>query len=136
MRGMFKPLTDMVLLLGKRVDLFGALTILYAGFIFYLSSLPTIQAPLIVAIPSFFKHVAEYSVFGFLLLASLRASNYDGKEALILAVVVASLYGVTDEIHQYFVPGRFFSYTDVLADFLGSLFAIVSKPRIEKVREI
>ena len=133
---MFKPLHDIVLWLEKRKSLAWSLTILYASFIFYLSSLPTIQAPLIVAIPSFLKHVAEYSVFGFLLLASLRASNYDGKEALILAVVVASLYGVTDEIHQYFVPGRFFSYTDMLADFLGSLFAIVSKPRIEKVREI
>ena len=37
------------------------------------------------------------------------------------AVAISSLYGVTDEYHQLFVPGRSFDVLDMLADALGSV---------------
>ncbi len=40
---------------------------------------------------------------------------------MLLSVVSASLYGVSDEIHQSFVPFREASIADVIADILGSV---------------
>ena len=39
------------------------------------------------------------------------------------AVVVATLYGISDEIHQYFVPPRQVEVRDILADALGASLA-------------
>ena len=37
------------------------------------------------------------------------------------AIVLAAAYGVLDEVHQYFVPGRFLSLTDLAMNLLGAL---------------
>jgi len=39
------------------------------------------------------------------------------------AIVVCLLYGISDEFHQSFVPGRFVSGADVLADVIGAALA-------------
>jgi len=36
------------------------------------------------------------------------------------AAVIAALYGVTDEVHQHYVPGRAMSFYDWLADVSGA----------------
>src|SRR3989338_5730992 len=104
MKKLVKPFHKALAFLVKRKSFAWGLTILYAGFIFYLSSLPTLPPAFIPAIPSFFKHMVEYSIFGFLLLASFRTSEKTKGNALFLAIIIASIYGVTDEFHQYFVP--------------------------------
>jgi len=38
-------------------------------------------------------------------------------------VLIGTLYGISDEIHQFFVPFRSPSATDLLADFLGLILA-------------
>jgi VanZ family protein len=43
---------------------------------------------------------------------------------VILSVVLSSLYGVSDEIHQYFVPFREADLLDVLADTLGGILGV------------
>lgn len=50
-------------------------------------------------------HICEYAVFAALLVNALRR-HFPMRRACVLAVVVASAYGVTDEFHQWFVPGR------------------------------
>jgi len=42
-----------------------------------------------------------------------------------LAVLLASLYGVSDELHQAFVPGRSADAADWLADTTGALVAVL-----------
>lgn len=67
-------------------------------------------------------HFTEYLIFGVLLvLAALRTwpTLGWGKLALV-AVVFASLYAVTDEFHQSFVPGRMCDAADWLTDTLGA----------------
>ncbi|WP_114313987.1 VanZ family protein [Thermus caldifontis] len=57
-------------------------------------------------------HFLAYGLLGFLLGVALR----DFRPAFFLA----ALYGVVDEWHQSFVPGREAFGLDLLADFLGA----------------
>lgn len=50
-------------------------------------------------------HFLEYAVLG-ALLANALCYRIPSQQALLLAVFLASLYGISDEIHQYFVPSR------------------------------
>lgn len=72
-------------------------------------------------------HFTEYLVFGALLFAALRCtwpSASLGRLALA-AVALASLYAVTDEFHQSFVPGRLCDPADWLTDTLGATLGAV-----------
>ena len=77
-------------------------------------------------------HGAEYAVLGLLLARSVISSKPEfSKETLILLIMVlGTLYGIFDEIHQSFVPGRFSSQWDVLADGSGSLIGVIFYLRI------
>ena len=98
----------------------------YAGLLFWLSSRSTLPAFVGNAWDKVL-HTGAWTVLTALLLRALLG----GWSALrvrpaILAVVLAVGYGVTDEIHQMFVPGRFPSVGDALADLAGSLTALAA----------
>lgn len=46
------------------------------------------------------------------------------------------MYAITDEIHQYFVIGRYYSIIDVLIDSIGSITGITISNNIIKFRKI
>jgi len=99
----------------------------YAVLIFYFSSLPTIPSIIIEIIPeTLIWHMIEYAILSILLLRSfINSKNTTFKEnAIHLAIIIAILYGVTDEIHQYFVPGRTFDILDIIANSVGSAFVL------------
>jgi VanZ family protein len=96
------------------------LVILYAALIFHLSSGPTT-----VGLPGSDKlhHMIEYGIFSLLLYNALSSSfkkEYPWKIAL-LAIILTVLYGVSDEIHQLFVPSRSADPYDVVADASGAI---------------
>ena len=62
-------------------------------------------------------HAVEFGVLGALFL---RATGRPG-----LAFVLGTLYAVSDEVHQSFVPGRMGSAVDVAIDMIGVLAGIV-----------
>ncbi|RMF56395.1 MAG: VanZ family protein, partial [Calditrichaeota bacterium] len=43
----------------------------------------------------------------------------------LLVFLLGSLYGVSDEFHQSFVPGRYTELSDFLADSAGVLFGLL-----------
>ena len=45
--------------------------------------------------------------------------------ALLFLIIICSLYGVTDEVHQYFIPSRSSDLMDVIADSIGSIIGII-----------
>ena len=57
----------------------------------------------------------------FFLFFILSLGYYKATKKIALSVVLTLLYGILDEIHQYFVPLRSVSSYDVLTDLMGGL---------------
>jgi len=68
---------------------------------------------------------AFFFLSGFLMISVMNGKgiNSGRKEVWIISIMLAGLYGVLDELHQYFVPGRSSSMGDVTLDFGGVLIA-------------
>lgn len=64
-------------------------------------------------------HFCEYTVFGALLANALRC-HMPLRRACLIAIACASLYGVSDEVHQLFVPERMCDPVDWMVDTAGS----------------
>ncbi|MGB5717851.1 MAG: VanZ family protein [Gammaproteobacteria bacterium] len=98
------------------------LAIAWAGLIFYLSSQPGIHTPLLFPGQDKLFHLIAFGMLGFLLMGTLKATNsgYRTGQVWFVVLLVAS-YGVLDEFHQYFVPGRSVEFYDALADAAGGL---------------
>lgn len=64
-------------------------------------------------------HFCEYTVFGALLANALRC-HMPLRCACLVAIACASLYGVSDEFHQLFVPGRMCDPVDWMVDTAGA----------------
>ena len=74
-------------------------------------------------------HFIEYSILGGLLAwAFVKAKPPFVPSAWIwsLAAVISILYGASDEWHQTFVPGRFATLADWVADVLGSIAGVLA----------
>ncbi|MCD6440567.1 MAG: VanZ family protein, partial [Candidatus Marinimicrobia bacterium] len=101
--------------------------ILYTGLIFFLSSIQQSSIPP-VRLFGFDKivHLIEYLIYGLTLM--LAYSNSKSKKivnnAFSISLITGILYAVSDEIHQFFVPGRDMSIFDLSADVLGVFFGL------------
>ena len=62
-------------------------------------------------------HFVEYGVLG--LLLSLTFKSFGMKSFALYSVITGTIYAASDEIHQLFVPGRAFEFTDILVDGIG-----------------
>lgn len=95
-----------------------AFALAVAGLVVVASSRSAVAGP---AINNFDK-VVHFSVYGLLGTLVLRAlgGRHGG-----WAVAIVSLFGVSDEIHQYFTPGRSMEFGDWVADTLGAAVAVV-----------
>lgn len=67
-----------------------------------------------------FAHFAEYFVLVVLLMNALLF-KFSVKRSATISFIWGALYGVLDELHQLFVPGRTCSVTDMLLDGMGVL---------------
>lgn len=95
----------------------------WAAVIFLLSSIPGRSFPQ-YKILSYDKvlHALVYSVFGGLCFLAVRRTWALKTSSLIgIAALFAVGYGLTDEFHQLFVPGRSADLYDALADGIGGL---------------
>lgn len=81
------------------------------------SSRSQVAAPTI----SYFDKIAHFSVFG--LLGSLIA-RCPGVRRFRYAILIVSLFGVSDEFRQSFTPGRSVEFADWMADTLGAATAV------------
>jgi len=97
------------------------------GVIFYLSHLPgkNLHLPDIVNIDKAL-HCLVYATLGVAYLIAL-APQYHRHPRLVVAStpLFCLLYGISDEFHQSFIPGRTVSGGDLVADFSGGLLAVL-----------
>ena len=67
-------------------------------------------------------HFSEYALLGIFTVNAMRL--FFSKNSLWVALTVCSFYSVTDEIHQFFIPGRSCQFSDMLLDTAGSAVGI------------
>lgn len=72
-----------------------------------------------------YMHGIVFFLLGITLHNAVMSSGYRGRRAIVISVAVCLLYGLFDEIHQLFVPGRAFQIRDLLTDAVGSIVAIM-----------
>lgn len=70
-------------------------------------------------------HFVAYSVLATLIRIAIGGLRSD-RRSDVLAVALATIYGLTDEFHQSFVPGRDPSAFDIGIDLLGATIGVIS----------
>ena len=123
----------------KRFAFYWLPLILYCLLIYIQSANPSPDQ--IPSIPFVDKvlHFAAYGILGILFYRAYQTLRIRDNlpMLMLLSVVSASLYGISDEIHQSFVPFREAEVADVIADMLGAasgvlLYQLLVVSRIEK----
>jgi VanZ family protein len=99
---------------------------IYAGIIFYFSSIPKPLPEVSILFFDKILHICEYALFG---VFSARAFKNSSRKTLIenfkiFAIVLTVLYGISDEFHQRFVSQRQFSIFDIFADGIGGILGV------------
>lgn len=96
----------------------------WAVTIFFLSSQPALPSPMGASDKQ--AHAVAYGILATVCLVGLTGARIDAIRPgrVVVAFVLAVLYGVSDEWHQSFVPGRSPEVADVIADATGALLAL------------
>jgi VanZ family protein len=101
----------------------------YAALVFYwlillaATSLPTESLP-DVGGGDKIKHFSAYLVLTVLVTLTLMVqekSSFLRKYAFWAAILISAVYGIADEIHQMFIPGRSCEFLDWVADLGGAV---------------
>jgi VanZ family protein len=74
------------------------------------------------------EHFGAYGLLGVFLFLALKFQNQYtlfNKFPATFTVLIASIYGVIDELHQLIIPGRSAEFFDWFADFTGSVLAVI-----------
>lgn len=113
----------------SRLSLFGVrlatvLLIVYWLLIFTGTHLPKLP---VVHVPGNDKlyHFAAFVGLAFLLAWAIPTRGRDPRTKVVLALLVAMLYGVFDELTQALVPGRTSDIVDFAADCSGALLGVL-----------
>lgn len=78
-------------------------------------------------------HFSEYMIL--FILAYNVARNYKMDKVIkVYLITFVFLYACSDEIHQYFVPGRNMAFKDVLIDTFGGIVGYIIVTIFEKIK--
>ena len=113
--------------------------IIYWIILFILTSLPSSLA-IATDVSDKVNHFGAYGLLSVLLYLNLYFQDKIkilNKFPATFTVLIASIYGLLDELHQMFVPGRNAEFLDWLADFSGSLVPVlISRYLIKRFKQI
>lgn len=98
---------------------------LYCILIYWLSDQPHIDTPMWFAHQDKIFHATAYFIMA---LFAWRVFRHFSVFAKLWAFIFCSVYGISDEWHQSFVPGRFPDTLDWVADSMGSGIALILLP--------
>jgi len=107
------------------------LPLAWMGFIFILSGIPAGSFPAgATSAWQAIAHIFLYAVLSCLTLSAVQGRTGNGWRGRSLfsnwklyffAIAFSILYGITDEYHQGYVPGRFVSFSDLGLDIFGAV---------------
>lgn len=70
-------------------------------------------------------HFFAYAILAGLCFVDLTTlEKINKKKCFIVAMIISVIYATSDEIHQYFVPGRACQFRDIIIDSCGAIFGI------------
>ena len=128
-----KPITR-----GRRFLLWAPVGAMLAMQVFLSSQSQLPPVPLLHFLPGSDKveHAGWFFLLGLLVWRAAR--NGDGwarRQTTLLLIIGALLWGISDEAHQSFVPGRSVEAADVAADIAGAaVAAVVAEPLLRRLR--
>lgn len=82
-----------------------------------------------------FAHMLEFTALSFSLYNAILVT-WEIKTAPLISLLSTVICAVGDEIHQIFVPGRAFQFSDILTDSIGAIIGIVTYLVILKIYSI
>ncbi|MDD4753031.1 MAG: VanZ family protein [Desulfitobacteriaceae bacterium] len=104
----------------------------WAGVIFFLSG--RTGSELESMFPFFgsldWGHLAAFFVLSFFVFFALRKTTA-GKNIIAFTILICFLYGISDEVHQHFVPGRTPQLSDIFNDVLGAVLGVFAARKWE-----
>jgi VanZ family protein len=68
-------------------------------------------------------HLVVFGLLGIAWARCLLSAAWSRPRRLVTAVLLTTLFGLADEVHQYTNPQRYFEWADLTADFVGALLA-------------
>lgn len=71
-------------------------------------------------------HLVLYAALAFALARALRFRRVTIGRAVLGAIIAATVFGVLDEWHQAFIPGRGPSLADAITDGVGATFGALA----------
>ena len=134
-----------------------SMVILWMGIIFFMSHQPgevsSSQSDLVLKLFKFIgielndyfgelatliiRKAAHFSEYMILFLLAYNVSRYykiKDKNIKFYLIIFVFLYACSDEVHQYFIPGRSMAFKDVLIDTSGGIFGCIIVSIIEKFK--
>lgn len=121
---------------------FAVLAGLWAVAIFFVSAIPSSGLPSNLGFWSTVAHFLEYLVLAVFLTLAFNSPGRALWKVALIALIIASLYGASDEIHQLFVAGRNSDpldwATDTIGAIVGSAAAIwfISGQKVKRSRQL
>ena len=86
------------------------------------------QQKIIDRIDPIIRKLAHYSIYlvgGIIIMNFMNLFDKTDEQKMLYSIIIGIIYATTDEIHQYFIPGRSMSILDVFIDTLGLCTGIV-----------
>lgn len=104
---------------------FLVLTIIWAGIIYYFSSIPDLKSSFSSTVDLVLRKGAHVFIYMILTYLLAKIFDKDTRVYLFFVIVIAILYAWTDELHQLSVWGRSGSPKDILIDSIGVLGGVI-----------
>lgn len=106
---------------------------LLMGMIFLLSSIPgEVEGGVLKVLTSLeptlqnLLHIPLFGLLQFLWLRGFTKRGTTGATAIVASFCITLSYGALDELHQYFVPGRYASLLDLGLNLLGAVLGTIA----------
>ena len=108
------------------ISLWGPVAV-YMAAIYYGAALP-VTPSVISGVSDTVMHMAGYAGLAVVTVRAVAGGRWSGItwRALVIALVIATVHGMSVEVEQMFVPTRFAEWRDVGNDVIGALAGLVA----------